>query len=125
MYKSYNANPILKRGNDCTVRAICTVLGQGWEETYLDICLYGLRMHDMPSSNAVWGSYLVDKGYTRHIVPNTCPNCYTVRDFADDHRQGRYILALQGHVVACIDGDYLDSWDSGDEVVMYYWTKED
>lgn len=122
MYKKYNANPVCRRGDDCTVRAISTVLDKTWEEVYIDLCIYGLKEYDMPSSNHVWGAYLLDKGYTRHIVPN---NCCTVEQFAKDNPEGRYILAIHGHVVACIDGIFYDSWDSSEEIVVYYWKKED
>lgn len=123
MWIQYNANPVAKRGSDCTVRAISKVLGKSWEEVYLDLCVYGLMEHDMPSSNAVWGEYLRDQGYIRNIVPNTCPKCYTVERFADEHKTGSYILALHGHVVGCINGCFFDTWDSSDEVVLYYWQK--
>ena len=53
MYKQFNANPIAKRGDDCTVRAISKITGQTWEQTYIDLCAYGLRFYDMPSSNYV------------------------------------------------------------------------
>ena len=124
MWLSFNANPVCRRGDDCTVRAISVALNQSWEETYNDLCDYGLKMYDMPSSNVVWGRYLKDKGYTRRLIPDTCPECYTVRDFCIDHPTGRYILALHSHVVAVEDGNYIDSWDSGDEVPIYYWKKE-
>ena len=29
------------------------------------------------------------------------------------------------NVIAVIDGDYYDSWDSGNEVPIYYWKQED
>ena len=58
----------------------------------------------MPSANNVWGSYLRDIGYKRYIIPNTCPDCYTVRDFCIEHAHGRYILATGSHVVAVVDG---------------------
>jgi len=35
-----------------------------------------------------------------------------------------HILALSGHVVCVMDGDYYDTWDSGGEVPLYYWRKE-
>ena len=123
MYVNYNANPVARRGDDCTIRAISKITGDSWEDTYINICDYGLKLYDMPSSNAVWGAYLKDKGYSRHIIPNTCPHCYTVAQFADEHPDGRYILALHGHVVACIDGCFYDTWNSGDEVPLYYWKK--
>ena len=78
-------------------------------------------MSDMPSSDNVWNEYLKSKGLTRHIVPDTCPNCYTVKQFADEHPKGHYIVFVGQHVVAVIDGDYIDTWDSGDRVPIYYW----
>ena len=78
-------------------------------------------MSDMPSSDSVWNEYLKSKGLTRYIVPDTCPNCYTVRQFADEHPTGIYVVFVGQHVVAVIDGNYIDTWDSGDRVPIYYW----
>lgn len=78
-------------------------------------------MYDMPSSNSVWGAYLKDKGYESFAIPNTCPDCYTIRDFCYDYPYGKYILAAGDHVVAIEYGDYYDTWDSGDVVPIYYW----
>lgn len=123
MFREYNANPMSRRGDDCTVRAISKIMRKPWEEVYLDLCVEGLLSCDMPSSNHVWGDYLTKNGFRRHIIPNTCPRCYTIKDFTHDHPAGDYILALHGHVVAVSDGDYFDTWDSGDEVPLYYWKK--
>ena len=38
-----------------------------------------------------------------------------------DNPYGRYILATGEHVVAIENGDYYDTWDSGDEIPIYYW----
>lgn len=81
-------------------------------------------MADMPSSNHVWGTYLVGEGFSRRVIPDTCPDCYTVKDFANDHRWGVYVLATGDHVVAVEDGDYYDAWDSGDEIPTYYFQKK-
>ena len=43
--------------------------------------------------------------------------------FAKDHSDGTYILAMATHVVCVLNGDWLDTWDSGDEVPLYYWQK--
>lgn len=123
MYINVNVNPLHKRADDCTIRAIATALDKPWEEVYMDVCLEGLKYYDMPSANHVWGSYLKKQGFQRHIIPDTCPECYSVKEFARDNPQGVYILALHGHVVAVIDGDYYDTWDSGDRIPVYYWSK--
>lgn len=123
-FVEYNANPINKRVGDCTVRAISAALGQSWEDTYLGIVVKGYTMCDMPSANNVWGAYLKDNGFVRRIIPTDKVCDYTVADFAHDHPTGTYILALQGHVVCVSNGDWYDSWDSGNETPIYYWERK-
>lgn len=124
MYKETNLNPKGHYVGDCVVRAISTVMHRPWEKTYVELAIQGFMMSDMPSSNHVWGAYLASEGFSRAVIPNTCPDCYTVKEFCEDHEDGTFILATGSHVVAVIDGDYYDTWDSGDEVPVYYW-KED
>lgn len=121
MYVFYNPNPAGKRVGDCVVRAIAKLTGKDWETAYFSVCMQGMRSHDMPSSNSVWGEYLKRQGYKKRVLPDTCPDCYTVRDFCYEHKYGKYLIATGSHVVAVIDGDYYDSWDSGDEVPVYFF----
>ena len=125
MFVSYNANPTGKHIGDCTVRAISKALDQSWDITYLSLCLYGYMFCDMPSANHVWGSYLKSRGFARHVIPSCCPDCYTVRDFCEDHPNGTYILAIDGHVVTVCEGCYYDTWDSGDQVPLYFWERKE
>ena len=106
MFIEYNPNPLGKRIGDCVVRAITKVCKQSWRDTYLDIAMVGLKMCDMPSSNSVWGTYLYNKGFRQHSINNTCPDCYTVKNFCIDNPKGSFILGTGEHVVAIIDGDY-------------------
>lgn len=80
-------------------------------------------MYDMPSSNAVWGNYLLKIGYKRYAVNTDCYECYTISDFCFEHPRGVYLLATGTHAVAVINGNYYDTWDSGNENPIYYWTK--
>lgn len=124
MYVYLNLNPENKTVGDCTVRAISLAMDQEWADTYADLTMVGRFLYDMPSSNSVWGEYLLLNGFRRHIIPNTCPACYSVRQFARDYPVGTFILATGSHVVTVIDGNYYDTWDSGDEIPIYYWRKE-
>lgn len=124
MYVYFNPNPKNKLVGDCVIRAISKVTGLSWDETYLSVCMCGYDSKDMPSSNDVWGSFLISKGFKRYLLPDTCPYCYTVKDFCDNHPVGVFLLATGSHVVAVEDGDYYDAWDSGNEVPMYYWELE-
>lgn len=121
----YNPNPTGKNVGDCTVRAIAKATGKDWGEVYLSLCIEGYLSGDMPSANAVWGAYLRRLGYTRYLIPDTYPDCYTVQQFANDHPRGTYILALSNHVVCVDDGEIWDSWDSGQETVVYCWCKKE
>jgi len=35
-------------------------------------------MSDMPSANRVWMAYLKKIGFKKYLIPDTCPDCYTV-----------------------------------------------
>lgn len=124
MFKKYNPNPQRNNVGDCVIRSISKVLGYDWERTYAELAVQGFMMCDMPSSNAVWGAYLKNKGFTRRTIPNSCPDCYTVADFAEDNPYGKYIVATGSHVIAVVDGNYYDTWDSGSEIPVFYWRKE-
>lgn len=124
MYKYYNPNPEGKSTRDCVIRAIAKLTGDDWDTTYIRLCIQGQKMHDMPDMNYVWSAYLKANGFIRDVIPNTCPDCYRVKDFCRDNPLGKYLLAIGDHVVAVEDGDYYDAWDSGNEVPLYYWRKE-
>lgn len=76
---------------------------------------------DMPSANSVWGTYLRRNGFRRNIIPDEYPEDYTVEEFSADHQNGAFVLGLDGHVVTVVDGFYWDTWDSGQEIPIYYW----
>lgn len=120
----FNANPHGKQVGDCTVRAVCKATEQDWASAYACLTLQGLLMGDMPSANAVWGAYLRRKGFRKRLLPDSCPDCYTLKDFCEDHPKGLYVVALNGHVVTVKDGDVYDTWDSLNESPIYYFESE-
>ena len=55
------------------------------------------------------------------MLPRNCPDCYRVKDFCCNNPYGKFIVATGDHVVAVIDGNYYDAWDSGNEILSYYF----
>lgn len=124
MWIEFNNNPVGRRVGDCSVRAVSKALGMSWEAAYVALVMNGLQMGDMPSSDGVWGATLRQNGFSRKSIPATCPDCYDIKEFCKEFPIGTYVVGTGGHVVTVVNGDYFDSWDSGDEVPQFYWTAE-
>lgn len=125
MWKEFNNNPVARRVGDCAVRAISVALDVDWETAYLMLAANGFAMGDMPSADAVWGATLRQHGFYREAIPDTCPACYTARDFCEQHPHGVYVLAFGGHVATCKNGNLMDSWNSEMELPQYVWYRKD
>ena len=124
MHVYYNPSPVGNKVGDCAVRAVSKALGVDWDTAYTMLAVKGFEMADLPNSNAVINALMIEKNFDREIIPNTCPVCYTVADFAADHPQGVYLLGTGTHVVTVEDGNIYDSWDSSYEIPLYYWRKK-
>lgn len=121
MWIECNPNPLGKTVGDCVIRAVAIATGQSWRKTYRDLCQMGEYMGDLPNSNTVWGSYLREKGARQFLLPESCPECITVRAFADRYPEGIYVIGTGEHAIAIIDGDWYDSFNSGEETPTYFW----
>lgn len=123
-YSYYNPNPTGKRVGDCAIRAVAKALDVDWSTAYAMVVSNGFTMGDMPSSDAVWGNTLRQNGFVKEVIPNTCPDCYTAEDFCMDHPHGTYILGFGGHVATVENGILYDSWDSLNEIPVYYFRRD-
>lgn len=121
MWIRCNPNPLGKQTSDCVVRAIAIATEQSWKRTYRELCDLGEIEAEMPNANIVWGLDLREKGATQFLLPESCPTCITVRAFCERYPEGIYVIGTGTHAVACIDGDWYDSWDSGNEAPSYFW----
>ena len=124
-WRYFNPNPSGRNVGDCSIRAVSAALGTDWETAYAMIAKAGFNMNDVISSNSVWGAVLRMNGFYRHILPNTCPDCYTIEEFAEDHPKGTFVVGTGNHVVTVKNGEIWDSWDSSMEIPIYYWSRKD
>ena len=84
----------------------------------------GLLIYSLPNNNDTWDLYLRNNGFSRHVIPNTCPDCYTVIDFCRDHPYGTFVLGTGSHAIAVINGVIGDAYNSGNEIPIVYYKKE-
>ena len=106
MWVEFNNNPVGRKVGDCAVRAISKALNIGWEGAYIALTINGLQMGDLPNSDSVCGATLRQHGFGRTNIPDSCPDCFTVSDFAEQNPKGTFVLGTGGHVVAVIDGEW-------------------
>lgn len=121
MWINYNANPIANRVEDCAVRAVAVALDIPWDDAFDLIAHNAKQMGTMMHNNAAWGSVLRQHGFTRSIISNSCPDCYTVEDFCREYPEGIYVVGSNSHTATVIDGNLIDSWNSLGEIPQYFW----
>ena len=121
MYRYTNPNPKGKHVPDCVVRALCIALNLNWYDVYDSLYIVGRKEADMENSDAVWGKLLYYMGFTPFTLPNHCPNCITIREFAERFPFGTFIIGTGSHAVAVVNGDWYDIWDSGNELATFFW----
>lgn len=123
-YLYENRNPCQQKDDDCVIRAISTVTDKSWKDVFWDLAVRSSQICDLPNANRVWMPYLESLGFIKFSLPNNCPYCYTIKDFAKDHKHGIYVVGDGQHAVAVVDGYYIDNYDSGDRTVLFYFEKE-
>ena len=121
MWIKYNANPVANRTEDCAIRAVAVALDISWDDAFDLIAHAAKAMGAVMHQNAAFGAVLRQHGFRRYIIPNHCPDCYSIEDFCKDHPVGKFVVGTDSHVVAVINGDYIDTFNSGAEIAIYYW----
>lgn len=121
MFIMANPNPEQKNVPDCVIRAICIALNKTWDEVFFELSMMAWCDCSITSDDHVWGHYLWRLGFIPFVLPVTCPECITIQEFARIFNHGIYIIGTGHHAVAVIDGNYYDTWDSGNEVPQFFW----
>lgn len=118
MWQSYNPNPCGRSVGDCAVRAIAKALDIDWESAYVLLASAAFSMCDMPSSNSVHSAILRQYGFNCVAIHG-----YTFGSFAEEHKEGTYVLGTGNHVACVKSGILYDAWDSSSELPIYVWIK--
>lgn len=119
---AYNPNPQLNKTTDCTIRAYCAAEGIDWEIAYGIACDKGKELALMPNDDKTVHEILENYFGYEYVKLTKDEKC-TVKEFAIDHTKGRFILNCTHHLVTVVDGEYWDSWDSGEKKVKGYYIK--
>lgn len=125
MYEEYNPNPMSRRVDDCSVRAVAKALDVSWEKAFMMLAENGFAMGNIMNGNDVISSVLRQNGFYRDVIDNECPDCYTIADFCNDNPEGTYVLGTGNHIVTVKDGIIYDTFNSENEVPLYVFFKQE
>lgn len=115
MFIYYNANPLGRNVNDCTVRAISLATNKSWDETYEELSKFAQAQAIMVDEVQYIDEYL-----ERHFEKICgCKNKYkiSVGDFVQEYSDGIYLITMNGHITCAIDGHIYDTFDPSDRLV--------
>ena len=120
MYNYSNPHPLKKSVGDCVKRAIVHATGMGYKEVSLELNRHkkesGARVYNQDLN---WESY-VEKNY--RAIKMSFPASKGVprmngHRFTEAYPKGNYVLRMANHLVACVDGVILDTWDCREKCV--------
>lgn len=118
-WKKYNPNPLNKNVRDCTFRAYCAAFDITWDEGFDTAVKFAKQLKQLPNEGKVMDMVIehyggsIDEEYKNKKRGERL----TVNQFAMSHPYGIYILCVRGHMVTIKNGEYYDTWDSGDKKV--------
>ena len=128
-YEYYQPNKmdIKDEYGDCTIRALSKVLNITWLEAF-DLTIPYCRKYQIPNifftSCKIKREVMKDLGFAYAGISNKKGTKRpTVEEFAKTHKKGTYILNVANHEVACVDGKYYDTWDSGYKSLYGYYER--
>lgn len=123
-FEYYNANPKNKRTSDCVVRALCTAMGQSYEQTLFELTEFALSTGYFVNDVKCYGKYLESKGWIKNKQPHKPDNTkYTGKEFVKNISNTCIAHIGTHHIVCIMDGKIKDIWDSSNGKIGNYWTK--
>ena len=116
----HNPSPVDRGSQDSYIRAIAILENRSWEDIYMDICREALDLSSNPQEEYTVFKYIE----CRH--PGSSISIYgvstKVKDFAEAHPQGGYILRLgEGWATCLLDGDLHDTKNYINKPISKAW----
>ena len=116
MYKYYNPHPKGLSTDDCVKRAIVVVTGMDYSRVQRELNEYK-KVTGAKSFNSVKNLRYVEDVLKAKMM--SFNKQVTAEEFCKKHPRGRYILDMDEHWSACVDGCIYDTWDCSKKTVNF------
>lgn len=126
MFIKNNLNPKGHKTSDCTIRALACATGIGWDKAFIELANEAFRLKLGQCDIDVLESVLMNKyGFRKESCKvEKGKSRPKVKDIAVQHNGSIIIARVANYVVPCMNGNYIDTWDSGEAAVYRLWVKE-
>lgn len=111
----YNANPFNNQISDCFVRSLSKVTGRTWDEVYKEVSDLA-RKEGLLFSNVQFVEDYLDERY-----PRECHYSKTIKEFIEEHPKGKYLITMEGHITAVINGIIFDTFNPSNRIMRCAW----
>jgi hypothetical protein len=118
MYQYYNPHPKGLSTNDCVKRAIVVVTGMDYLKVQSELNEHK-AVTGAKSFNSVKNLCFVEDVLKAKRI--TFKKELTAEDFCKKYPRGRFILDMDEHWSACVDGCIYDTWDCGQKKVNFVY----
>lgn len=100
---------------DCAIRALANAISCSWVEAFDYLTAKARRDFNVPNDGPGFRRWLVEGGAEwTHCPAVKGKKRMTVKQFAEAHPTGRYVITVANHETACVDGIILDAWNCGE-----------
>ena len=128
-FRISNPNPraASKRGfvwdcGDCAIRALANAISCNWLDSFDYLNARARRDYNVCNDAVAFRGWVVESGAVwNHCKAVKGQKRMTVKEFAETHKTGRYVIDVANHFTACVDGVILDVWNPGEKCVVGYY----
>ena len=117
-YKYKNLEPLGRHLKDCVCRAISNVTNERYETIERKLYLIG-ELYECEQLCVACYYNLLENYYNYTRVKGV--RGMKIRDFANTHPYGNYIIRIDGHLTALKNGILEDIWDCSEETIDIVW----
>lgn len=115
MYRYMNKNPNQFDVEDCSIRALSTVLNISWADAY-DLLSESARDLGLMMSSVDAVEEFLDSRFDRVPIYEK-----TVGEFIKNHTRGNFLITMPNHITALVDGYNYDTFDSSRRPIWSAW----
>lgn len=111
-------NP-MNNSNDCVIKGIMKITGEKYEvieENLHKLAANHVYLYNEPE---IYGTYLINNFNAQQI--DFSRSKIDGYQFCNIYKQGKYLIRVEGHVYAVINGTAYDSWNPLGEKIVCAW----